>query len=95
MYEVCAASPSLRDAGSPSLRDAGSPSFRDVGSNVLQVIGVGFAVLGDMSSRPNWGLSELDFVLSTLMVRRAVEHVHAWGPETGGWHCALYVCAVD
>eukprot|EP00955_Chlamydomonas_euryale_P112736 366156-Chlamydomonas_euryale.AAC.7 len=35
----------------------------------VQVIGVGFAVLGDMSSRPNWGLSELDFVFSTLMVR--------------------------
>lgn len=33
-----------------------------------QVIGVGAAVLGDMSSRPNWGLGELDFVFSTLVV---------------------------
>ena len=35
---------------------------------VEQVIGVGAAVLGDMSSRPNWGLGELDFVFSTLVV---------------------------
>lgn len=34
----------------------------------LQVLGVGAAVLGDMSSRPNWGLNELDFVFSTLIV---------------------------
>ena len=25
-------------------------------------------MVGDMSSRPNWGLSELDFVFSTLIV---------------------------
>ena len=30
---------------------------------------MGFAVIGDMSSRPNWGLYELDFVFSTLVVR--------------------------
>ncbi|KAG1676346.1 hypothetical protein FOA52_001141 [Chlamydomonas sp. UWO 241] len=35
---------------------------------IEQFIGVGFAVAGDMASRPNWGLDELDFVLSTLMV---------------------------
>jgi len=35
---------------------------------VEQVIGVGAAVLGDMSSRPNWGLGELDFVFSMLVV---------------------------
>ena len=35
---------------------------------VEQIIGVGAAVLGDMSSRPNWGLGELDFVFSTLVV---------------------------
>jgi uncharacterized membrane-anchored protein YitT (DUF2179 family) len=35
---------------------------------VEQVIGVGAAVLGDMSTRPNWGLNELDFVFSTLIV---------------------------
>ncbi|KAF6258155.1 hypothetical protein COO60DRAFT_1152802 [Scenedesmus sp. NREL 46B-D3] len=33
-----------------------------------QVIGVGASVIGDMSSRPNWGLNELDFVFATLVV---------------------------
>ena len=33
-----------------------------------QIIGVGAAVVGDMSSRPYWGLYELDFVFSTLVV---------------------------
>ena len=33
-----------------------------------QVIGVGAAVVGDMSSRPYWGLYELDFVFSTIIV---------------------------
>ena len=33
-----------------------------------QVIGVGAAVAGDMASRPNYGLNELDFVFSTLIV---------------------------
>ncbi|KAJ9513836.1 hypothetical protein QJQ45_020916 [Haematococcus lacustris] len=33
-----------------------------------QVIGVSASVVGDMSSRPNWGLNELDFVFSTLVV---------------------------
>lgn len=35
---------------------------------IEQIIGVGAAVLGDMSSRPRWGLYELDFVFSTLVV---------------------------
>ena len=35
---------------------------------VEQIIGVGAAVLGDMSTRPNWGINELDFVFSTLIV---------------------------
>lgn len=35
---------------------------------VEQVIGVGAAVLGDMSSRPYWGLYELDFVFCTVIV---------------------------
>lgn len=35
----------------------------------VQIIGVGAAVVGDMSSRPYWGLYELDFVFSTLVVR--------------------------
>lgn len=38
----------------------------------LQVIGVGASVIGDMSSRPNWGLNELDFVFATLVVGVAV-----------------------
>ena len=37
-----------------------------------QIIGVGAAVVGDMSSRPYWGLYELDFVFSTLVVRTHV-----------------------
>ena len=35
----------------------------------VQIIGVAASVLGDMSSRPHWGLYELDFVFSTLVVR--------------------------
>lgn len=35
---------------------------------VEQIIGVGASVLGDMASRPNWGLNELDFVFATLVV---------------------------
>ncbi len=27
------------------------------------------SVIGDMASRPNWGLNELDFVFATLVVR--------------------------
>lgn len=33
-----------------------------------EVIGVGACVLGDMASRPNFGLDELDFVFSTIVV---------------------------
>ncbi|KXZ55646.1 hypothetical protein GPECTOR_2g1196 [Gonium pectorale] len=33
-----------------------------------QIIGVGACVVGDMSARPNWGLNELDFIFSTLVV---------------------------
>ncbi|GFR52062.1 hypothetical protein Agub_g14584, partial [Astrephomene gubernaculifera] len=33
-----------------------------------QIIGVGACVIGDMSARPNWGLNELDFIFSTLVV---------------------------
>ncbi len=29
---------------------------------------MGASVIGDMSSRPNWGLNELDFVFSTAVV---------------------------
>jgi hypothetical protein len=36
---------------------------------IEQVIGVSASVVGDMASRPNWGLNELDFVFATLVVR--------------------------
>eukprot|EP00210_Caulerpa_lentillifera_P002206 g2120.t1 len=47
------------------------PSFP---SKVLieQIIGVGASVVGDMSYRPYWGLHELDFVFSTLIVSSIV-----------------------
>ncbi len=35
---------------------------------IEQIIGVSASVLGDMASRPNWGLNELDFVFATLVV---------------------------
>ena len=31
------------------------------------------AVIGDMSGRPHWGLYELDFVFSTLIVSTLVQ----------------------
>ena len=34
----------------------------------VQVIGVGAAVVGDMSTRKDWGIHELDFVFSTIVV---------------------------
>lgn len=33
-----------------------------------EIVGVGACVLGDMASRPNFGLNELDFVFCTLVV---------------------------
>lgn len=33
-----------------------------------EIVGVSSCVLGDMASRPNFGLNELDFVFSTLVV---------------------------
>ena len=41
---------------------------------LTQVIGVGASVVGDMASRPNWGLKELDFVFATLVVR-LLQHI--------------------
>lgn len=35
---------------------------------IEQVIGVSANVAGDMATRPNWGLNELDFVFATLVV---------------------------
>ncbi|BDA48866.1 Protein RETICULATA-RELATED 3, chloroplastic [Coccomyxa sp. Obi] len=48
-------------------RVAADPSF-PYKVFIEQIIGVGAAVVGDMSSRPYWGLYELDFVFSTLVV---------------------------
>lgn len=48
---------------------------------VLQVIGVGASVIGDMSSRPNWGLNELDFVFATLVVGGTVLTAAAHQPS--------------
>ncbi|CAD7704806.1 unnamed protein product [Ostreobium quekettii] len=36
--------------------------------SIEQMIGLSAAVLGDMAARDNWGLNELDFVFSTLVV---------------------------
>ncbi|KAI3832073.1 hypothetical protein MKX03_008952 [Papaver bracteatum] len=48
-------------------RVAADPQFP---FNVLmeEIVGVSACVLGDMASRPNFGLNELDFVFSTLVV---------------------------
>lgn len=43
------------------------PSMPDL-RHCTQIIGVAASVIGDMSSRPHWGLYELDFVFSTLVV---------------------------
>ena len=48
-------------------RVAADPSFAYKVA-LEQVIGVGAAVVGDMASRPGWGLKELDFVFATLVV---------------------------
>lgn len=57
---------------------------------VWQIIGVGAAVVGDMSSRPYWGLYELDFVFSTLVVRSPqptlVDAYMLSGPPESAWH---------
>ena len=45
---------------------------------IEQVIGVSASVVGDMASRPNWGLKELDFVFATLVVS------WGWGPGLCG-----------
>jgi Protein RETICULATA-related len=41
-------------------------------ADIGQVIGVGAAVVGDMSTRKDWGIHELDFVFSTIVVRPRV-----------------------
>lgn len=48
-------------------RVAADPDFK-YKVMVEQIIGVGAAVAGDMAGRPNFGLNELDFVFSTLVV---------------------------
>lgn len=47
----------------------------------VQVIGVGAAVVGDMSTRKDWGIHELDFVFSTVVVRPS-----CCPPLTVTWH---------
>ncbi|GAB4816766.1 hypothetical protein N2152v2_003812 [Parachlorella kessleri] len=42
------------------------------------VIGLTAMVLGDMSSRPNWGLNELDFVFATLVVGSIINFSAVW-----------------
>uniref|UniRef100_A0A7S0S1J2 Uncharacterized protein n=1 Tax=Chlamydomonas leiostraca TaxID=1034604 RepID=A0A7S0S1J2_9CHLO len=51
-----------------------------------QIIGVGASVVGDMSSRPNWGLNELDFVFSTLVVGSIMNFsiMYLLAPTAGG-----------
>lgn len=44
-------------------------------ADLSQVIGVGASVAGDMASRPNWGLNELDFVFATLVVSKTTRHL--------------------
>ncbi|MCD7447075.1 Protein RETICULATA-RELATED 3, chloroplastic [Datura stramonium] len=39
-----------------------------------ELVGVSANVLGDMASRPNFGLNELDFVFSTLVVGSIMVH---------------------
>ena len=57
-----------------------------------QIIGVGASVVGDMSSRPNWGLNELDFVFATLVVGSVVNF--RCGPLGGpGAGAGRSVCA--
>lgn len=45
---------------------------------IEQVIGVSASVIGDMASRPNWGLNELDFVFATLVVGSIVNFALMW-----------------
>jgi hypothetical protein len=45
---------------------------------IEQVIGVGASVIGDMASRPNFGLNELDFVFSTLIVGSILNFTLMW-----------------
>ncbi|KAK9809718.1 hypothetical protein WJX73_009349 [Symbiochloris irregularis] len=75
---------SLRWKGWQERVDA-DPSFRD---KVLieQIIGVAASVIGDMSSRPHWGLHELDFVFSTLVVGSILNFslMYFLAPTTGG-----------
>ncbi|OVA02990.1 Protein of unknown function DUF3411 [Macleaya cordata] len=40
-----------------------------------EIVGVSACVLGDMASRPNFGLNELDFVFSTLVVGSIINFV--------------------
>ena len=43
-----------------------------------QIIGVGASVLGDMSSRKDWGIHEMDFVFATLIVGSIINFSLMW-----------------
>jgi hypothetical protein len=68
---------------------------------IEQVIGVSASVLGDMASRPNWGLDELDFVFATLVVSclegrkegAAGQATPARGRALQAYSCALCMSA--
>lgn len=51
-----------------------------------EVVGVSSCVIGDMASRPNFGLNELDFVFSTLVVGSILNFtlMYLLAPTAGG-----------
>ncbi|MCL7048853.1 hypothetical protein MKW94_016599 [Papaver nudicaule] len=56
-----------------------------------EIVGVSACVLGDMASRPNFGLNELDFVFSTLVVGSILNFVlmYLLAPTMGSASSAL------
>lgn len=60
--------PAVRLGPEHALSSSAPPLSSRSRTRAEQIIGVGAAVAGDMASRPNWGLNELDFVFATLVV---------------------------
>jgi Protein RETICULATA-related len=58
-----------------------------------QVIGVGAAVVGDMSTRKDWGIHELDFVFSTVVVCQPSNVTQHSGRKA--WHCTVAAAVTD
>uniref|UniRef100_A0A7C8YTJ1 Uncharacterized protein n=1 Tax=Opuntia streptacantha TaxID=393608 RepID=A0A7C8YTJ1_OPUST len=56
-----------------------------------ELVGVSACVLGDMASRPNFGLNELDFVFSTLVVGSILNFtlMYLLAPTAGGSSAGL------